>query len=121
MSAEGAGNDAERAVGRLREMCIDLRACAILDAAGEVLAASGPGEWGSRAGELWRAAAVPGRPDPSQIHVATEDGEVFAVRSAFASAVAVTDRFALASLMLCDLRAVLRDLEPDRAVAPEPG
>ena len=42
------------------------------------------------------------------MHVATEDGEVYAVRGRAGSAVAITDRFTLASLMFCDLRSALR-------------
>jgi hypothetical protein len=42
--------------------------------------------------------------------VATEDGEAYAVRLAGLAMVAVTDRFALASLVLADMRATLRDL-----------
>jgi hypothetical protein len=38
---------------------------------------------------------------------------VFAVRTAAASIVATSERFALASLMFCDLRALLRDLEAE--------
>lgn len=112
---------AERAVERLREIGADLRECAILDDGGEVLAASAGAEWSPRAGELWRSA---GEGDgeaasPSQLHVATDAGEVFAVRSpAGISAIAVSDRFALESLMFCDLRAVLRELEAELSVTP---
>ncbi len=45
-----------------------------------------------------------------QVHVATEQGEVFALRHAGLAAVAVTERFALASLMFFDMRSTLRDL-----------
>ena len=41
---------------------------------------------------------------------ATEQGEVFAIRHAGLTAVAVTERFALASLLFFDMRALLRDL-----------
>ncbi len=108
---DGLIADAERAVGSLAEMSIDLRACAVLGPDGELLAASDPGEWGALAASLWSAAEVQGRPRPIQVHVATEGGEVFALRTASASAVAVSARFALASLMFCDLRAALRGLD----------
>ena len=58
--------------------------------------------------------------------MATEDGEAFAVRDGDLAMVAVTERFTLASLMLFDMRTVLRDLVsgngvPDRrAPAPVP-
>ena len=42
--------------------------------------------------------------------MAAEGGEVFATRVDGVTAIAVTDRFALSSLMLCDLRAALREL-----------
>jgi hypothetical protein len=45
-----------------------------------------------------------------QIHIATEQGEVFAIRNAGLAAVAVTERFALASVLFFDLRSILRDL-----------
>ncbi|HEY8808621.1 MAG TPA: hypothetical protein VIM28_01250, partial [Solirubrobacterales bacterium] len=45
-----------------------------------------------------------------QVHIGTEQGEVFALRHAGLAAVAVTERFALASLTFFDLRALLRDL-----------
>ena len=102
---------AERAVERLLEMSLDLRACAILGADGDVLAESSAADWASQGAELWAAAEAGGRARPTQVHVAAEGGEVFAVRTPAASAVAVCDRFTLASLMFCDLRAVLRDLE----------
>lgn len=113
---DGLVGEAERAVDRLAEMSIDLRSCAVFGSDGELLATSGPGDWGTLAASLWSAAEVRGRPRPTQIHVATEGGEVFAVRTSSGSAIAVGDRFALASLMFCDLRAALRDLngtDPD--------
>ncbi len=107
-SAESA---AERAVERLAAASADLRSVALLRADGEVLAATTPNDWAVQAKELWDAAAASGA-DPQQVHVATEDGEVFAVRSAAGmAAIAVAQRFALASLMFCDLRAALRDLD----------
>jgi hypothetical protein len=102
---------AEAAVGRLREMSPDLRGCAILGAGGEVLAATGEADrWASAAPELLSAADSAGGEPASHVHVATEDGEAFAVRHDGLAMVAVTERFALASLMIFDMRAVLRDL-----------
>ena len=40
----------------------------------------------------------------------TEQGEVFALRHAGLTAIAVTERFALSSLMFFDMRSTLRDL-----------
>jgi hypothetical protein len=102
----------ERVVERLREMGSDLRECAVLDAGWEVLAATTEAEWAVRAEELWEAAGEDDGPDPVQLHVATESGEVFATRSATGiTVIAVTPRFALESLMFCDLRAALREVE----------
>jgi hypothetical protein len=102
---------AEAAVGRLREMSADLRGCALIGPGGEVLAATGAADrWTPAAGELLSAADGAGDEPASHVHVATEDGEAFAVRHEDFEMVAVTDRFTLASLMIFDMRAVLRDL-----------
>jgi len=93
-------------------MSPDLRGAAILGPAGEVLAATGeePERWGEDAAVLFAAAdAAEGAP-VEQVHIATEQGEVFAIRNAGLTAVTVTDRFALASLMLFDMRSTLRRL-----------
>ena len=102
---------AERALVRMREMAADLRGCAILGADGAVLAATGDRErWGETASELLAAAdAAHGEP-VARVHVATEDGEAFAVREGPLAMVAVANRFTLASLMLFDMRAALREL-----------
>jgi len=102
---------ARRAVEFLVEISPDLRGAAILDADGAVLAASSDtGRWGEDAAALFEVADAAGSRPVEQIHIGTEQGEVFGLRHAGLSAVAVTDRFALASLMLFDMRALLRDL-----------
>src|SRR5581483_43911 len=102
---------AEAAVGRLREMSADLRGCALTGPGGTVLAATGEPDRGTpAAGELLAAADGAGAEPASHVHVATEDGEAFGVRHGDLAMVAVTDRFTLASLMIFDMRAVLRDL-----------
>jgi hypothetical protein len=118
--------DAELAVARMGEMSADLRGCAVLDETGNALAASGgTGDW-AKAGAAFLAAADAADGTPSsQAHVATEDGEAFAVREGEVAMVAVVNRFTLASLMLFDMRTVLGDLAsgngvPDRR-APDPG
>ena len=103
--------DAELAVARMREMSPDLRGCAVLDAEGRVLAASGdPERWQTAGAALFATADAAGNEQASHVHVATEDGEAFAVRHEGLGMVAVADRFTLASLMIFDMRAVLRDL-----------
>ena len=99
---------AAQSLDRLMELSPEMRGGAILDS-GTTLAASGElGEWGEAATELLSAA---GADEPfEQIHVATEAGEVFAVREGSLTAVSVTERFVLASLMAFDMRATLRDL-----------
>ncbi|MEZ5077412.1 MAG: hypothetical protein R2725_08220 [Solirubrobacterales bacterium] len=106
-----AGGSAQAALAFLAEMTPDLRGAAILTAAGEVLAASDePQRWGEDAANLF-VVADGADPEPvEQVHVATEQGEVFALRHAGLAAVVVTDRFPLASLTFFDMRATLRDL-----------
>jgi hypothetical protein len=119
-SSPQATADADLALARMTEMSADLRGCAILDASGSLMAASGDAEaWGSAAASLLRAADAAGERHATQAHVATEEGEVFAVREGGLAMIAVAERFTLASLMLFDMRTVLRDLAggngvPDR-------
>jgi predicted regulator of Ras-like GTPase activity (Roadblock/LC7/MglB family) len=106
-----SGDAAAGALGYLTEMSIDLRGAAILTGDGTVLAASGaPRQWEEDAAALFAAADGAGGEPVEQIHIGTEQGEVFALRHAGLAAVAVTERFALASLTFFDLRALLRDL-----------
>jgi hypothetical protein len=104
---------AERAVAMLAEMSADLRACAIVGDGGAVVASSAEAPWGEQAAALWEAIEGEGAAPASQVHVATESGEVFAAREGGVTAIALTDRFALESLMFCDLRAALRELGRD--------
>jgi hypothetical protein len=111
VGAATSREEAERAVLRLQEMAADLRGCAVLDPEGRVLAATGnAANWERAAAELL-AAADAARGEPAEhVHVATEDGEVFAVRHRGLALVAVAERFTLASLMVFDMRTVLREL-----------
>lgn len=107
VSAEAAAG----ALAYLTEMSPDLRGGAIVDADGTVLASSGrPERWREDVAALLSIADGAGEEPVEQIHIATEQGEIFAVRHAGLVALAVTDRFALASLLLFDMRAVLHDL-----------
>ena len=109
-----SGEAAEGAVARLTEMSPDLRGCAVLDHEGRALAASGdPETWASAGAALMAGADAAGDEPASHVHVATEDGEAFAVRHEGLMMVAVAERFTLASLMIFDMRAVLRDLARD--------
>jgi hypothetical protein len=110
------GDSAEAALAFLSEMSPDLRGAAILAAAGSVLAAAGdPGRWEEDAAVLFAAAdAAEGRP-VEQVHVATEQGEVFALRHEGLAAIVVAERFALASLLFFDMRSTLRRLARGRS------
>lgn len=105
------GDAAEAALAFLTEMSPDLRGAAILDSAGAVLAAAGDSErWREDAAALFAVADRAGEEPAEQVHVATEQGEVFALRQDGFAAVVVAERFALASLMFFDMRSILRDL-----------
>ncbi len=107
VSADAAAS----ALAYLTEMSPDLRGGAILAADGAVLAASSqPERWREDAAGLLGIADRAGDEPVEQAHIATEQGEVFAVRHAGLAAIAVTDRFALSSLLFFDMRSVLRDL-----------
>jgi predicted regulator of Ras-like GTPase activity (Roadblock/LC7/MglB family) len=106
-----SGDAAEGALAYLAEMSPDLRGAAILGPGGAVLAASeDPDRWREDVATLFEVADRAGGEPVEQIHLGTEQGEVFALRHAGLAAVAVTERFALASLTFFDMRALLRDL-----------
>ena len=101
---------AERATARLRGLSAEIRGCAILGPDGVLAATGNPEAWAGPAADLLAAADAAAGGSASHAHVATEDGEAYAVRLAGLAMVAVTDRFTLASLVLADMRAALRDL-----------
>jgi len=114
------GDAAEAALAFLTEMSPDLRGAAILGSDGTVLAAAGDRDrWREDAAVLLAAADGAGPEPIEQVHVATEQGEVFALRHAGLAVVAVTERFALASLLFFDMRSVLRDLAATLAAEGE--
>jgi predicted regulator of Ras-like GTPase activity (Roadblock/LC7/MglB family) len=113
VQASGAisGDAAAGALAYLAEMSVDLRGAAILTADGAVLAASDhPDRWREDVAALFEVADRAGGEPAEQVHIGTEQGEVFALRHAGLTAVAVTERFALASLTFFDIRSLLRDL-----------
>lgn len=116
------GEAAEAALEFLTEMSPDLRGAAILGPDGEVLAGTGeePDRWAEDAAALFEVADAAEEVPVEQVHIATEQGEVFAVRNAGLAAVTVTDRFALASLMLFDMRSTLRQLASPNFGGSEP-
>lgn len=109
--------DAGLATARFRSLSEEIRGCAIIGPRG-VLAATGDSEsWQAAANALLEAADAAAGARAAHAHVATEEGEAYAVRHAGLAMVAVTDRFTLASLVLADMRAALRTLA-ESAVAP---
>lgn len=112
--------DAQLAAVRFQELSAEIRGCAVLDGSGAVIASTGDAAgWAEPADDLFAAAdAAVGKP-VSHAHVATEEGEVFAVRHGASAMVAVTARFTLASLILSDMRATLRELARGGAVVKE--
>jgi hypothetical protein len=113
---------AEAALAYLAEMSPDLRGAAVLGPRGEVLAATGeePERWGEDAAALFSVADAAEDRSVEQVHIATEQGEVFAIRNKGLAAVSVTERFALASLMLFDMRSMLRELATPNFGGSEP-
>lgn len=114
---------AGRAVRQLRAMNREVHAAALLDADGTVLAGSGDDQdaWAEPVAALLRAAEATeeaGTQSLSEIHVAVSDGEVLAVRTCDRTMVAVSDRFALASLLAFDMRRLIVQL--DAAVTSSP-
>ncbi|MGN6202357.1 MAG: hypothetical protein ACTHNY_08130 [Solirubrobacterales bacterium] len=107
-----SSESAEAALAFLTEMSPDLRGAAVLGPEGDALAATGgePERWAEDAATLFAAADAAEETPVEQVHIATEQGEVFAIRNEGLAAIAVTERFALASLMLFDLRSILREL-----------
>jgi predicted regulator of Ras-like GTPase activity (Roadblock/LC7/MglB family) len=114
-TAAPSEESAAAALAFLAEMSPDLRGAAVLGPQGEALAATSeePGRWGEDAAALFALADAAEGVPVEQVHIATEQGEVFAIRNEGLAAVAVTDRFALASLMLFDMRSMLRELARD--------
>jgi predicted regulator of Ras-like GTPase activity (Roadblock/LC7/MglB family) len=103
--------DAEAALAFLTEMSPDLRGGAILTADGTLLAASGDaGAWATEAAALLAVADAAGDGPVAQLHVATQAGEVFALRHGGFAAVVVTERFTLSSLTFFDMRSALLEL-----------
>lgn len=110
------GAEAADAVARLEAISDDLRGCVILAADRVPLAASGDLErWARAAEELAEAADAAAGEPVTHAHIATEDGEAFLVRLGGFTLVAAAERFALAALMLTDMRAVLRELQASAA------
>ena len=120
MSGAAQGSrQAERAAEMLAgfvEGSPELREAAIFAPDGTQLFSTRDADRAELATRLWEAAG-PIEAPLAQLHIGTGDGEVLAVRSAAGSAIAVSGRFPLASLVFSDLRAVLRELGPGPGAA----
>jgi hypothetical protein len=104
-------SDASRGVSYIEEISPQLRGCAILDEGGKVLAATGDADaWAGPSRELIAAMDSAAEGPAAHAHISTPEGEAFCVREGKLVAVAVGERLTLASLMIFDLRSVLRDL-----------
>lgn len=106
---ESPGTGPADAVATLLADTTGLRAYALVAPGGAVIAESDPRKWSQAVASAWGAADDRGKPAPTQVHVATDEGELFLARDdEGVTAIAVTERFPLASLVFCDLRAALR-------------
>lgn len=115
----------ERAADRICELSADARAAVLIDAAGSLASASGPGaEAGQALADLSRElfeqvdrATRDWDAEPAeQVEVQVPGGAVFASRTPRWTLAVVTRRAALASLTLYDLRSVLGELEGGPAI-----
>jgi hypothetical protein len=123
VAASPTPTEAAVALARLEAMSTDVRGGVILGPEGPALAASGDSEhWTEVAREMLAAADAAAGEPVTHAHVGTEDGEAFAVRHGGFALVAAAERFTLASLVLADMRAALRDLVrgPDAIALREP-
>ena len=89
-------------------MAPEVRGWAIFDDTRTVAASNTREEWLEAGRSLLAAADKAAGQGATHAHVATELGEAFIVRSGGLVMVAVTDRFALASLVFADMRSALR-------------
>jgi hypothetical protein len=89
-------------------MAPEVRGWAIFDASSTLDASHAREEWLEAGRSLLAAADGAAGQEATHAHVATELGEAFLVRSGDLVMVAVTDRFALASLVFADMRSALR-------------
>jgi hypothetical protein len=107
----------EEVIARFTALAPEIRGCAIIGRNGLAEASGGDGgEWIEAGKSLLDAADRAAGVLATHAHVATEEGEAYAVRHGNLAMVAVTDRFTLASLVFADMRAALG--EAAKASAP---
>lgn len=101
---------ASRVLENLAELEPELKGAAIVDGSGRTIATTGSaGQWGGKLEELLAAVDEVRERDVDSAHLATDLAEIFVVREAGLTLVAVTARFVLASLTSFDMRMALRD------------
>lgn len=117
-SAEGDGaQGALRGIPYLAELEPELRGAVILGPEGEVIENSVPAASGFAEAASSLVDEIVAYRDESldSAHIASDEAEVFVVREAGLTLVAVAARFVLASLMTYDIRMTLRDLSAEVA------
>ena len=106
------------AIKRFSALSREVRGSAILGLDGVVAASGSENGWAEAGSSLLGAADRAAGKPASHAHVATEEGEVFAVRAGDLAMVAVTSRFTLASLVFADMRSALKQVREDAAAPP---
>lgn len=106
-----------RGIPYLAELEPELRGAVILGSEGELIETSVPAASGfAEAASVLVDELVAYRDEPlDSAHIASDEAEVFVVREADLTLVAVAARFVLASLMTYDIRMTLRDLSAEVA------
>lgn len=105
------------AVSRFLSLSGEFLGCAILGPDGVISSSGEDAKWEERALALLAAADRAAEGPATHAHIATEEGEAFAVRDGELAMVAVTSRFTLASLVFADMRAALRGVRSQASAA----
>ena len=116
---DGSPEAAAQAIQRFSGASREVRGCALLGPGGVLAASGSEAGWEEAGGALLHAADQAAGVQATHAHVATEEGEVFAVRSGPLAMVAVTSRYTLASLVFADMRAAIRSARGAAAEAAE--
>lgn len=112
------GASGRQGVEYLSELEPDLRGAAIFDPQGDLIECSvGAGSGFAEAAAKLVSELEAGADEPiDSCHIASDDAEVFLVREAGLTLVAVAERFVLSSLMTYDIRMTLRDLSSEASL-----
>ena len=107
------------AIARFCDASREVRGCALIGPGGVLAASGSQARWAEAGQALLGAADRAAGSRATHAHVATEEGEAFAVRSGELAMVAVTSRYTLASLVFADMRAALRHARSAAVAAAE--